>query len=367
MRLPSVFFLPLALVTANAAGPHGLLRTACETADAVVTGSIEPVVLTSSPASFRLTVDGTVKGALRKDAVLAVTWPGSLGAARATAGRYRALWFLRQPPSGFLEILPIGGPNAPIFASGLALPPASPSGGVQLPAGGCPEAVWAIVKSSAPYVDQSLAYQTALETLLQEDPPESAAGLQDFNATMQTFRQSGSANLVTLVLASGIRRQSVDALAQFAAQIPALEKSQVAYQAGFAIAAWRNSDPAAIAALGAIAQSGGAEALRGSAAQALMMIHTGEAVPHLARLLSSTDPQLRNAAVRGLSLFVKGVPVLSAENVRSMAYFGGEDKPEYLDEAIAPYVSVSGAPVKTESKYVSAWSEWWTRMAWRFN
>jgi hypothetical protein len=71
--------------------------------------------------------------------------------------------------------------------------------------------------------------------------------------------------------------------------------------------------------------------------------------------------------VRGLSLFVKGVPILSAENVRSMAYFGGEEKPEYLDEAIAPYVSVSGVLAKTESNYISAWSAWWTRMAWRFN
>ncbi len=366
MKIRSVFFITLALATANAAGPHRRLRTACETADAVVSGSIEPVVLTSSPASFTLTVDGTVKGAPRKDAVLTVTWPGSLAAARTTAGRYRALWFLRQAPFGFLEILPIGGPNAPIFASGLALPPGSPSGVVQLPAGNCPEAVWATVKSSASYVDQSPAYLTAVETLFQEDPPESAAGLQDFNASMQSFRQSGSANLKTLALASGIRRQSVDALAQFAAQIPALEKSQVAHQAAFAIAAWRSSDPAGIAALGAIAQSGGAEALRGSAAQALMMIHTRDAIPHLAKLLSSTDPQLRNAAVRGLSLFVKGAPVLSGENVRSVAYFGGEDKPEYLDEAIAPYVSVSGAPAGKESEYASAWSAWWTLMASRF-
>jgi hypothetical protein len=94
-----------------------------------------------------------------------------------------------------------------------------------------------------------------------------------------------------------------------------------------------------------------------------MMVHTKDAVPHLVRLLSSTDPQLRNPAIRGLSLFVRGAPILTAENVRAMAYFTEGQNGEYLDEAISPYVTITPVSPTTESEYVSAWSAWWNRMA----
>lgn len=361
-----VLLIILACAAANA-GPQGQLRTACETADAVVLGRIDPLVLTSAPASFLLTVDGVITRTTPRNSVLTITWPGSLTAARMSPPKYRALWFLRNTPSGVPEISPVGGPRAPLFASGLALPPDNRSGRDQIPTGACHEAVCAVLRDSAAYIDQSPACLTAMETLLREDPPKTAAALQNFSESMQSFAQSASVNLRTLALASGIRRQDVQSLAQFAAQTSLLAKSQVIHPAAAAVAAWRDPDPAGLAALGTISQTAGAYTLSRSVAQALMMIHTKDTVPHLAKLLSSIDPELRGAAIRGLSFFVKEVPILSAENVRSMAYFAEVENPEYFDETISPYVSIIPVSPEKEAEHVKAWLEWWRRMATRFN
>jgi len=94
-----------------------------------------------------------------------------------------------------------------------------------------------------------------------------------------------------------------------------------------------------------------------------MMVHTKDAVPSLVKLLSSKEPQLRDAAVRGLSLFVKGTPILTPEKARAMAYFAEGQNEEYLDRAISPYVTIAPVPPEREGEYLSAWSAWWDRMA----
>jgi hypothetical protein len=250
-----------------------------------------------------------------------------------------------------------------LFASGLAVPRVGDSSRAQPPAASCYASVWSVLKENAAYIDESLVHLTAMETLLKGQPAPMEAELPDFAETLRGFAQSPSIDLRTLAFASGIRRQDVQSLTRVAEQAPSVAKSRMGIHACFAVRAWRGSEPAGISALGAIAVAAGADPLSRCAAEALMMLHTKDAVPHLVRLLSSAEPHLRDAAVRGLSLFVRGAPILAAENVRAMAYFTEGRNKEYLDGAISPYVTISSVSPEKESEYVIAWSAWWGRMA----
>jgi hypothetical protein len=202
-----------------------------------------------------------------------------------------------------------------------------------------------------------------METLLSGDPTAMQADVPDFTEAIRGFVHSSSVDLRTLALASEIRRQDVQSLTQVAEQASSIAKSKTGTQACLAVNGWRGSDPAALSALSAIALNAGADPLHICAAQALMMVHTKDAVPSLVKLLSSKEPQLRDAAVRGLSLFVKGTPILTPEKARAMAYFAEGQNEEYLDRAISPYVTIAPVPPEREGEYLSAWSAWWDRMA----
>ena len=355
-------------VNANAAPPGRHLQTACAESDAVVLGTVEPVVLTSAPAIFSLSVDTLIKGQIAKGSSVTVSWPGSLTGAKMNPGHYRAVWFLRsgKTSSTAWEIMPISGLNAPMFASGLALPP-SGGDGTRFTGRSCFQAVWAALEETAPLIDQSLAYFTAMETLLREIPASDAV-LTNFTSTMAGFARSPSVELRTLALASGIRRQDTGSLTQFAAEAATLSilRPRATGAAILALIGWRSTDPPGLEALGVIAHLPDWAGLGQVAAQALMMIHTKEAAPQLAKLLAAKDPQLRQTAVRGLSLFVRGAPVLDGPNVRAMAYLAEGQVSEYVDERILPYITITPAPPGREDEYVKAWQEWWGRMSHKF-
>lgn len=55
------------------ARPGQLLRSACENAGGIVVGVVEPVTLTSFPATFSLTVETVIKGSFPIDTMVTVT------------------------------------------------------------------------------------------------------------------------------------------------------------------------------------------------------------------------------------------------------------------------------------------------------
>jgi hypothetical protein len=92
-----------------------------------------------------------------------------------------------------------------------------------------------------------------------------------------------------------------------------------------------------------------------------MKVHTKDAAPVLVDLLDSADGYVQDAAIRGLSLLVRGAPVLTGDKIRGMAYLVNEPDPKLLDEGIAPYVTVTPVPVGQIQEYASAWKAWWSR------
>jgi len=262
--------------------------------------------------------------------------------------------------------MPIGGRKAPLYASALAVPPVKTQASAVSPSLGCYESVLTILKANADYVDQSPTHLTAMETLLQEDPPSMGAAGPDFARMLDTFARSSSLTLKTLALGSGIRRGDIGLLKQLADQSPAIAQSKLHHHVSFAISAWRNPDAEGLTALGRLATQSGENSMTRPAAEALMMIHTKDAVPHLVRLLASKDTVLRGAAIRGLSMFVRGIPILTPENVRTMQYLN-EKPSEYWDPGIAPYVTMIPIPPEKEAAFVNAWTSWSNRMAQKFS
>lgn len=345
-----------------AARPGKVLQQACLDAQNVFLGTIESTVASAPPARFTIRVDEVVSGQVASKAIVRASWPGSLVGSRTVSAGYQALWFLRQTSSVAWEILPIGGLKAPIFASVLAVPPVTGQGARVPSPSGCYEAVLRILGSNAEYVDRSLLYFTAMETLLGEDPPPMSAAGPGFTKMLDTISQSPSPTTKALALGAGIRRGEIRALTQLADQSSAVDQSKAGHHVRFAVSAWRSSDPEGLAALGRLANDVGGSSLNHSAAEALMMIHTKGAVPQLVRMLTSKDVALRGMGIRGLSMFVRGVPILTPESIRTMKYL--DEKPsEYWDPGIAPYISITSLPPEREAAFVNAWTSWALRQA----
>jgi hypothetical protein len=152
----------------------------------------------------------------------------------------------------------------------------------------------------------------------------------------------------------------VEGLAQLAAELDLVNSSPRNFYVAMSLRGWRSGDPKAVEHLGKIA---GNAYFKPDAAEALSRIHTRDAVPHLVELLDSKDIAVRRSAIHGLSLFVAGVPILTAERTINMVYLGEHEKSEFYDNGIAPYVSVTpvGIPAGPVDQYVTAWRLWWLR------
>lgn len=223
--------------------------------------------------------------------------------------------------------------------------------------------MWALLKEGAQRVAESPGYLMALEALLQGSPEVVAASVPAARSDVEALSQSASIEVRALALAWRIRAHDAGSLAHIAAEARTIADSRVNYSVAVAVEEWRSSDPRGLAALGALSQAKDARVLSAAAASALMRIHTKDVVPFLAVLLSSTDQRLRDFGVRGLSLFVRGAPVVTAENTRAMAYLAGNDGGEFLDSGIAPFVTVAPAPAERETEFVEAWKAWWGRVS----
>ena len=360
------FGLALALagvVNAMGAGGANFLWNACEHADAVVLGTAKLVPPEKPRARLELTVDSVIRGEIQPGNTVLVEWPGSPFGARVGAPG-RALWFLTRSDSGNWSIVPVSGSGAPMFASALAVPEHLANTEHLSSGTTCLEAVWTVLKQDAPYVDESQYYRIGIETLLHGDPRVTISAFPGAADTIGAFSEAPSVNLRTLALAFRIRQGDVRALELASATAEELSKSKVAHVLMGALSGWRQDpSPRAVAALGTFTEASMPSAFAGSAGEALMHIHSKEAAPFLANLLQSEDSKLQALAIRGLSLFAKGVPVLTASNLQAMAYLADSKPNEFVDDAIKPYVVITPIPSDRESEYRDAWLAWWGRNA----
>jgi len=121
----------------------------------------------------------------------------------------------------------------------------------------------------------------------------------------------------------------------------------------------RGASPDDVRALGRLATSD-IQGLNSSATRALEAIHTREAVPFLAELLSSPDAQIRLKAIRGLSMFVDSLPVMTADAAQSLAYLQPPGKGLYRTTETDRFSASRRLPAAEKApSYVEFWKKWW--------
>lgn len=250
-----------------------------------------------------------------------------------------------------------------LAASGLRLRPRSETDHALATGASCFQRVWTILELNTAYADTEPEYFEGVETLFRDTPDHIAAAVPDFDAKIRAYAKSPSASVRALALGSGLLQQKTEYLTQVADGAAELSRNPASAHITNGLMAWTNTEPAALLALRKLARGSDSMSYRSAALGALMKIHTKETVPAFVEFLDSTDPQLQDAAIRGLSLFVRGVPVLTPEQTRAMAYLADRGNPELLDRGIASYVTVTPVPAGEMQRYVTAWKDWWSRMS----
>lgn len=342
------------------------LRSACESAEAVVTATVGVPKATRTgvePTILTMQLDGVIKGDISPTAALAVNWPESWQSVYQGVATYRGLWFLKHNSSGMWEVLPIGSIHAGLAASGLGIRPRSETDGVVAAGASCFQRVWAILQLNVAHIETEPEYFEGVETLFRDTPDRIVDAVPDFDSKIAAYAKSPSASLRALALGSGLLQQKTEYLTQVADQAAELSKTPASPHITNGLMSWTNTEPAALTALRRLAQGRDSIAYRSAALSALMKIHTKDTVPVLVEFLDSTDPQLRDTAIRGLSLFVREVPILTPEQTRAVAYLADRGNPELMDQGIAPYVTITPVPVGEMQRYVTAWKDWWIRMS----
>ena len=129
-----------------------------------------------------------------------------------------------------------------------------------------------------------------------------------------------------------------------------------------AIRSQRDASPDTIQALGRFASSSSA-LVQKNAAEALGYIHTPATLPLLAALLNSPDPSAREAAIRGLSLFVDNLPITTLDSTPSQKWRVPQGPAPYRTHDTDLYsLSTRALDPAQEAKYLQFWKSWWATM-----
>jgi hypothetical protein len=164
---------------------------------------------------------------------------------------------------------------------------------------------------------------------------------------------------------SGLIRQGDATALESAAQTASTDQSSAAEGVLLtSIRVWfRNTDPKAVAVLGAAAtdSSNGNMALRQATAHALAAIHNAPAMPYLAVLLDDPDLSLRVEAVGGMGSFANGLAVQTQAGVPSLAYLQFPPVARYQNSETKAHFALGKAVADNESFYVTFWKSWWSQ------
>lgn len=99
--------------------------------------------------------------------------------------------------------------------------------------------------------------------------------------------------------------------------------------------------------------------LRPAAISALASIHTREAIPFLASLLSSPDSGERMSAIIGISSFASGCPPQTPANVASMEYIQFKSPSPYRTPQTIAAFAFGPVDSEREDELVAFWTDWW--------
>jgi len=308
--------------------------------DTIVVGSIVQGTVSGTAVTGSIQVERVLKGNWRTGQVIGVAGTISQPSPTRTVADERGIFFLAGNGSGPVRLVSVTSgfllDERFLFlplpdASSPADPPASssPRERVLLEILAGMEA--GTLKRPGGFIEPEFEYRAA---------PTPAA-----RTVFRRWLTSGSQRLVASSLQALLAEGDTTALARVSTD-PALRRVAAEAHAFDGLKGYfKNTDPAAVRALGELAgDNSNSMELRIAAASALARIHTRQALPFLAQLLDSPDVNLRVLGVGGLSMFANHVPIGSHEPAAG-------DWPWRTEETIAH----SGM----EGSNVGFWKSWW--------
>jgi hypothetical protein len=329
--------------------------------DAVVVGEVRSGQQVDRAVTFTLAISRTLKGPLQPGDVIPVSWSTSFRGNSDFVGSY-GLWFLGKDSGGRWRMRPLTNGPVPFAAAYLHL--SKVAGPAYPPAGSSPatlgelmttELAAAVPNYKTPDELTDLAH-ALLET---EKNPASRALYFD-------LRKSSDPELRFLGLVGLVQFRGWFALAEIAGDVDLLDHLKVAPDLmDWALVRFRDGDPGCVRSIGRIGMSTSNEYLRRDAINTLKYIHTRESLPFLAWALDSTNPDLRRAAMWGMTRFVDNLPIVTPDNVPS----GGDSVPlgpapyrtADTDRYSVRFLHFPGGQAQ-EEECLRFWKSWWERM-----
>jgi hypothetical protein len=180
-------------------------------------------------------------------------------------------------------------------------------------------------------------------------------------AVVATCVASASPGFQAIGVAGGLERGTPETVHRLAQLWPAINADSDAPDVVCALGdSWRDTAPAGVQQLAALATAttSGSE-FRAAAVRALASIHTQEALPFLATLLNSSDPDEQERAVYGLSAFANGCPIQTNDNAVNMAYLQCDQPTPYRTADTIANFGFRPGPPDQEAALVSFWQAWW--------
>lgn len=334
-------------------------------ADAVVAATVSTRVESNASVQFDLSIHRVFKGSLSAGQTIVVNWnrptagggktPGaSPGGPGQVTAEYTGLWFLQDTNFGWVPLRAREGP--PFFTT--LFYPATKDGP---PQGSSPvsgtlgdvllsEIVAAVRTPASAYLAHPL-----VSAVVESDTPFIRTAF--LGITTSSAKDIDRADALEVLLGKNDVR---------AIQIVADEPSLTSYSSGArAIVSsvrdsFRPTDHISLVNLIRLATvPHAADGLSAAAIRALSSVHTREAIPFLASLLASTDPELRARGMFGLSGFVNGCPMQTPDNVRSMEYMRPELPSPYRTADTLSHLVIRTGSADQESGYLTFWRAWW--------
>jgi hypothetical protein len=342
------------------AGPAWVKRLADE-ADLVAVGTSVQGEQAGSQVTYALSIERVLKGTVLPGRVAYASWTMATdeGFFRRQLPAVRRLWFLKSMGGTAYTIMPTVVGHATVNDVCISVPPGETRPRFAYP--------------SAASVHDKIAYEMAasaeafangeISNSLPILPSSSGASPQALTAVHRLLAQSGVPRVKAIGYRGLLMQNDRNAIEEIEQQAASLAQANSGALIATAIGElYRNADPQGIAALGHMAtgdQSSRTLAFKNAAARALAWIHTREALPYLAKMLSDPDPAIRAYGVGGLAMFANNEPVQAASPI-STAPRPPVYQPWYRTPETASHSTMSKEVIiQQESEYIVFWSRWW--------
>src|SRR6266496_1525538 len=319
-----------AFLWATGSGPASISLLA-DRADVIAVASVETFASSSSAVSVSLRVRRGLKGTADGSLLTAVftTSNGTVAANGLSVGT-NGLWFLGADGSGGWTILSSW--EGSLFVADSLVP---------LPAGDLP-VQWRYATSD-PLIDRivnelrAASVSSVDETLNRVYAAMGTIRVPSVTVAFEHVQRLGPLHEGACPTARAYREWDSTTLSAVEAR-PGLG-TPGSVPSGLVLGVCQVFDPAAVPALARLMDSGAGDApLERCVAEALLNIHTEQALPYLARLLDSEDPYLQYLAITGFALF----------------------RHDYAIPGPEPNVPTFEAFNNDSATYRELWKQWWT-------